>query len=774
MLLLFLICFTGCGKTKDETRTSQLDKEHIYKEEELTLILKNNGLSDVQQIIKKGDRLYLRGSYHTDDYSYQESYKFASVQLDGSDGKSFALSDSIDESITDASDASETEDSAVQESDDSATENISYISMAVTPNDHFLILKNHYTEKSTDDTWITENHYSLVEYDQDGNLIIEEQIIPGPSPSDDEYYSLFTMSVDKNGTLYMIEYDKQIAVYNSKLQRMNTISFEDISSLNNLYLLSDSVYVSAWDTEYEHMLVYKIEENGTAQPRPIQMPSGGNFFAGDDKYDFYVVNDKEIRGWNQGDEESTEVLDFIDSDTAVSYVDHVVSISENEFLILFSDSYDYTSRLSKFTKVDPKDVKEKQSIDLACRYLDESVKKQVIAYNKKNDKYRIQVRDYSVYDSNADYNAGQIRMNNDIASGKIPDIFLLNDSMPIDSYIEKQMFEDLSIFIENDQTFSKEQFATNVIDVFSEKGKWYCLVPSFSIQTYAGKESVVGSETNWRIEDVQKVMSSFDGRTLINEATKDSILNEGLQYMGSNFIDWEHGICKFDSPEFISFLEFANSFPSEITMNEEEQNDYWANYETQYRENKTILMYLYLSDISTFNYQEKGMIGEKLSFVGFPTISGTGSYIVPSLQLAISSESKAKEGAWEFLRYFLSDEYQTSDELYNLPISLKALEQKIEKAQQKPYYLDESGNKVEYDETYNYDGGEIVITPITKERSEELKRFILSVDNRSSQNEEISSIIREEAGSFFLGQKTVKEVAEVIQSRVQIYVREHM
>ena len=40
-------------------------------------------------------------------------------------------------------------------------------------------------------------------------------------------------------------------------------------------------------------------------------------------------------------------------------------------------------------------------------------------------------------------------------------------------------------------------------------------------------------------------------------------------------------------------------------------------------------------------------------------------------------------------------------------------------------------------------------------------------------NEELINIITEETGAFFKGQKSAKETADIIQNRVQIYMKEH-
>ena len=89
------------------------------------------------------------------------------------------------------------------------------------------------------------------------------------------------------------------------------------------------------------------------------------------------------------------------------------------------------------------------------------------------------------------------------------------------------------------------------------------------------------------------------------------------------------------------------------------------------------------------------------------------------------------------------------------------------------YVLDEDGNKVEYDETYYINGEEILLPQLTQEQVDRIVSFVESVNKRGYYNEAISNIISEEAGAYFSGQKSARDVAGVIQSRVQVYVNEN-
>ena len=142
---------------------------------------------------------------------------------------------------------------------------------------------------------------------------------------------------------------------------------------------------------------------------------------------------------------------------------------------------------------------------------------------------------------------------------------------------------------------------------------------------------------------------------------------------------------------------------------------------------------------------------------------------------ALSAKSKNLDGAWSFVRYYLTQEYQDTvqDQEYNLPVLRSSFENSVKAAMEKPYYLDENGNKVEYDDTYYINGEEIILPPLTQEQVDQIVSFVESVDKLAYYNEAVINIINEEAGAYFSGQKSAKDVAGIIQSRVQVYVNEN-
>ena len=96
----------------------------------------------------------------------------------------------------------------------------------------------------------------------------------------------------------------------------------------------------------------------------------------------------------------------------------------------------------------------------------------------------------------------------------------------------------------------------------------------------------------------------------------------------------------------------------------------------------------------------------------------------------------------------------------------------IELSTQKPFWVDENGNKEYYDENFWIGNTPVPVEPIKKEKALEIKEFVTHVTTTYSWDEELNKIVDEETQGYFKGQKSAKEVAGIIQSRLQIYINE--
>ena len=469
-------------------------------------------------------------------------------------------------------------------------------------------------------------------------------------------------------------------------------------------------------------------------------------------------------------------LSYINSDLAAGSLNNFLVLDEEQFLGFYYDNNEGKMCGGLFTHVKPEDIKDRIVLTLAGNYIDYDLKRKVVEYNKSGDTYRIVVKEYNTYNTSEDYTLGVKQLNNDIISGGMPDILVVDSNMSMDSYIAKGLVANVDDLIAGDEELSKNDYLQNVWDAYRVDGKLYYVIPSFYISTMVGKESIFGDRTSITMEELQTIRDTMpEGTALFSDETRDSFLYTMMNYCGSDFVDVSTGKCAFDTDNFVAMLTYAAGLPVEYGEDYWGE-DYWNNYESQFREDRTLLDGISISNIRDLNGTINGVFGEDISFVGFPTDGDMGSILWAGNRMyALSAKSKNLDGAWEFLRYYLTQEYQDKiqEQEYNLPVLRSTFEKNVQDATKKPYYTDENGNKVEYDETYYINGEEILLPQLTQEQVDRIVSFVESVNKRGYYNEAISNIISEEAGAYFSGQKSARDVAGVIQSRVQVYVNEN-
>ena len=149
--------------------------------------------------------------------------------------------------------------------------------------------------------------------------------------------------------------------------------------------------------------------------------------------------------------------------------------------------------------------------------------------------------------------------------------------------------------------------------------------------------------------------------------------------------------------------------------------------------------------------------------MGYPTTSGNGSSFNISGGMAISASCKNPEAAWSFVRTILTEDYQTTNYMWQFPTNKHSFEAYKEQAMKQEYYEDpETGEQVPQPTMiYEFDGQQIDILALTQEEYDLFMRVY-----------EINNIITEETAAFFDGQKTAEETAKIIQDRVSLYVAE--
>ncbi len=802
--LCLVLCLTvglcACGKD-GKMANAALAKENVYKLQEISL-------PDMQ-----GDGFNVYGSSHRDGMVYlvvevyhwsensNSDIKIVSMKEDGTDIQVYPLQFPAKDSDQAAAGGPgnaglarvAVDSMAVAVPDivvpgDNGSSNIweydnYYNYVFSTDGKIYAIHQYQYEDYSDPENYISEQNYFLSCWNSDGSFAWEKEL---DILQEEEYIYVNNMAVAGDGTLYLIlSGDKfyKMAVDTqgniSGKQELSESTTKLFQNMDRMIPKEDGsflvIYYDENDYTKEFITTYDLAADVLGEPAALPASfswDGVNTLAAGKNSDLIYSNRNGVYSYNIGDTQGTMKMSFVNSDLYVSDMATLVEVDDTTFLSVFYEDYEEGLKAGVLTYVKPEDIQDKAVMVLAGSGISSNLKRRVIAYNRTNDQYRIVIKDYDSYNSYEDYTAGYNQLNNDIITGNMPDILITNN-LPVENYASKGLLTDIGKLIEQDEELSQVEFVTSVIDAYSVDGKLYYVIPTFNVRTMVGKTSVLGDKTSWTMADAQQLISTMpEGTQLFGELTRDRFFDVMMEFCASDFIDISTGKCDFNSQHFIDMMEYAKGLPVEFTEDYYGE-EYWNNYQSQYRDNRTILSQLTISDSRNLTYTMNGMFGEDITYIGFPTENGQGSLVnANDMAFAISSRSANVEGAWSFLRYYLTDEYQ-SDVTWGFPIQMKYFRENANKGLEKPYYEDENGNKVEYDDTYYINGESIVLPTLTQEQIDKMVDFIFSVNKCYYSNNEVMTIINEEMESFYSGQKSAQDVAAVIQSRAQLYVDEN-
>jgi len=384
----------------------------------------------------------------------------------------------------------------------------------------------------------------------------------------------------------------------------------------------------------------------------------------------------------------------------------------------------------------------------------------IMAFNRKSPTCKIDVLDYSLYDSEQDPMTGMNRMVVDIISGNQPDIYDLS-TIPVGQYATRGLLEDLYPYIDEDPDIDRVDFVPNILTATETDGKLYELVPSFLIQTIIGRSDIVGDGYGWTFDEYFAVLERNKNAVAFGPSiSRTEFLKEIITNAGEDFIDWSIGECSFDSENFRHLLELAKTFPVEGDLR---YLEYGA-----IQEGRQLLTFTELNEFSAVDVFSTLFNGD-ISFVGLPGDQASGNVFVPNVSLGISSMSKHKDSAWIFLREFLLDVYQTSWYLYAFPSTSSALEVYMDRYKEMVLY--DGDNRVSLSS-----GLDEMITLYTQNDPEyDIARTMELIENTNKMaryDKVLQDIVLDEAAAYFAGDKSVEETARLIQGRAQIYVNE--
>jgi len=416
-------------------------------------------------------------------------------------------------------------------------------------------------------------------------------------------------------------------------------------------------------------------------------------------------------------------------------------------------------------------VQDEESLYSSLSWLFESI----ACFNRENGEYYVIVEDRGEEDSIA----FRERTDMELALGTGPDMVLSLVDNPL-ALIEKGALENLVPYMEASGMSEEDYFPAAFGcwgDVVEEDSEIYCVNIAFALTPGMWADAGLlpdGGATD--LAGVVDALENYQGEAIWSKTSrgKNVVLRMLLQASDSlgGMVDWEKGTCNFTDGFFGSLLELNKRYA--------------------YREGDDIAVLtgsvaysLYLYGNIYGNDEEmagRGMVRLDYLFDDAHCAAVDGYNTL----MAVSSASAHKEGAWELIRFLLSEEEQSkiswvkSDRVY--PVNRKAFDmmasREIAEGGVIAYYTGKDGRTGGTDRMASIDpdmsmAERIERYALTEEKIARVRDMLENARALPLRTEPILQIIYEEADAYYSGDRSVEDVCGNIQNRVQLYLNEN-
>ena len=630
--------------------------------------------------------------------------------------------------------------------------------------------------------------YFNVRWDQGGECT---DVLYLPFDVKGGYVSYVTYLSDDSMLIYYGVYNND--VYEQKAILYGANRFDDIkkaviakndapgswtSYLGSIVMVNDKPIAIYWDYEDDGKVYASEIDTETLDiidESEVKLLGGAsNYAAGaTDDGDIIFGLDSGLQSWQAG-EKGAFFMDYVNSDIPSEGCTNFISVNGlDEFFAAFYLSGNKQA-IALCKAVDPESVPKSKVITLAGNRLYGDLMDRIVDFNTSDNGCRIVFKDYSVYATYDDYNAGIDKMYEDMMNGRMADIVSVDymSEMDVRSLVKKDLLADIGELIENDPSMSMDDFCTNVFDAASINGKLYQVIPTYTVNTIYGSPEYLDDMKSWNVDTFLEYAENAEanGDKMFGiYTTRQEFISDLIDQCGYEWVDMDRLSCDFNDPGFYRLIGYSLTLPEFVDYNGEYADFYWNNYDHIMMDGYVRLKSLSITEFKSDYFSSYASLNAAPVFIGLPSNSSNGSSLGYSNYFMLNKDSLLLDDSWDFVKYFITD-YQKTDRYYGFPVLKSALETVLSAAT-KPYTETLSDGEL-YEYTYNYyvDGDPCEVPVMNQSQVKEYEDFILSVNRLYFNEQEIKTILMEELNNAAQEGKTPEETASHIQVEVQEYL----
>jgi hypothetical protein len=183
-------------------------------------------------------------------------------------------------------------------------------------------------------------------------------------------------------------------------------------------------------SEHPGITLREIDVANGTWGKTVFLPPGMSMpFPGNEEFPILCSDGVNLIAYNPETDEIKELMNWVNSGFIPEEAIDITLLEDGRIILTtvkrefrgFTGSFNITT----ITRVPFEELTGITLLTLAAYHLDPVTREAVIAFNRGNDKYFVQVIDYAVYDAGSDEGAGFTRLTLDLSTGRIPDMLAI-------------------------------------------------------------------------------------------------------------------------------------------------------------------------------------------------------------------------------------------------------------------------------------------------------------------------------------------------------------
>lgn len=370
----------------------------------------------------------------------------------------------------------------------------------------------------------------------------------------------------------------------------------------------------------------------------------------------------------------------------------------------------------------------------------------VAAFNKSNDKYRVEIEAIEPEGRTTDELKQLIHAR--MLGSDCPDILVVTDYKDLPFYENKGLLLDLIPYIDAEGGIAVEDYQEQILYCFLKEGKLYGLPVTYSVEVLGGNSTVLGDSPGWTVDEFLEWLETYPQAKAWDGLSKTNILQYCLAGGIQGFVDVENDKAAFDSDEFKQLLNKVNELQTDT-------NTYYDSWHRGMTSDEVRIEVLYCDSFDYLLSNYRTMYGSDFVYKGYPSHNGEPVYLLSMSCLSIPANTSCPEGAFAFWEYVMTKEAR-EDGSTKFHTHKQAFEQSLKNAQK--------------DEMVVLNGETL---KLEKEDVDKIINMLVQASPDTVQFQQIRNIVLEEADGLFTGDRDVNVTCDVIQNRVQLYLDEN-